>query len=77
MLEEKMSLEEKARNLVTFARNSNANELDNVVEAIVNFAREEVNNLLKEMKRIKALREKNETIVSERQGPQATELFKR
>lgn len=77
MLEEKMSLEEKAKNLVIFARNSNANELDNVVEAIVNFAREEVKNLLKEIKRIKALRGENETIVSERQGPKTTELFKR
>ena len=36
-----MSLKERAENLVTFARNSNANELDNVVKAIVNFAREE------------------------------------
>ena len=41
MLEEKMSLEEKAKNLIAFARNTNENELDNVVEAIVNFARDE------------------------------------
>ena len=34
MLEEKMSLEEKAENLVTFARNSNVNELDNVIQAV-------------------------------------------
>ena len=74
MLEEKMSLEEKAKNLIAFARNSNPNELDNVVEAVVNFARDE---------RIKVLKElvghlsNNETIIGKRQGQKITKLFKR
>ena len=74
MLEEKMSLEDKAKNLVTFARNSNPNELDNVVEAVVNFARDE---------RIKVLKElvghlsNNETIIGKRQGQKITKLSKR
>jgi len=65
MLEEKMSLEEKAENLVTFARNSNANELDNVIEAVVNFAREERIKVLSELE--KNLTTRYETIVSKRQ----------
>ena len=63
MLEEKMSLEEKAENLITFARNSNPNELDNVVKAVVNFARDERIKILKELTSQLA----NETIVSKRQ----------
>ena len=73
MLEEKMSLEEKAENLVTFARNSNPNELDNVVKAVVNFARDERIKILKELTSQLA----NETIVSKRQRQKITELFKR
>ena len=65
MLEEKMSLEEKAKNLIAFARNSNANELDNVVEAVVNFAREERIKVLKELE--SHLTTRYETIVSKRQ----------
>ena len=74
MLEEKMSLEEKAKNLIAFARNSNPNELDNVVEAVVNFARDE---------RIKVLKElvghlsNNETIIGKRQRQETAKLFKR
>ena len=73
MLEEKMSLEEKAENLITFARNSNPNELDNVVKAVVNFARDERIKILKELTSQLA----NETIVSKRQRQKITELFKR
>ena len=65
MLEEKMSLEEKAKNLIAFARNSNANELDNVVKAVVNFAREERIKVLKELE--SHLTTRYETIVSKRQ----------
>ena len=74
MLEEKMSLEERAENLVTFARNSNANELDNVVEAVVNFARDERIKVLKELA---GHLNRNETIVSKRQRQKITKLFKR
>ena len=60
-----MSLEEKAKNLITFARNSNVNELDNVVKAVVNFAREERIKILKELE--SHLTTRYETIVSKRQ----------
>ena len=73
MLEEKMSLEERAENLVSFARNTNENELDNVIEAVVNFVREERIKVLKEL----ASQLANETIVSKRQRQKITELFKR
>ena len=73
MLEEKMSLEEKAKNLIAFARNTNENELDNVVEAIVNFARDERIKVLKEL----AGYFNNETIIGKRQGQKITKLFKR
>ena len=72
--EEKMSLEERAGHLVIFARNSNANELDNVVEAVVNFARDERIKVLKELA---GHLNRNETIVSKRQRQKITKLFKR
>ena len=74
MLEEKMSLEERAEHLVIFARNSNANELDNVVEAVVNFARDERIKVLKELA---GHLNRNETIVSKRQRQKITKLLKR
>ena len=74
MLEEDMSLEERAEHLVIFARNSNANELDNVVEAVVNFARDERIKVLKELA---GHLNRNETIVSKRQRKKITKLFKR
>ena len=74
MLEEKMSLEDKAKNLVTFARNSNPNELDNVVKAVVNFARDERIKVLKELAGHLNI---NETIVSKRQRQKITKLLKR
>ena len=73
MLEEKMSLEEKAKNLNAFARNSNPNELDNVVEAVVNFARDERIKVLKEL----AGYFNNETIIGKRQRQETAKLFKR
>ena len=72
--EEKMSLEEKAENLIDFARNSNANELDNVVKAIVNFARDERTKVLQELAGYLDI---DETIVSKRQRQKITKLFKR
>ena len=73
MLEEKMSLEEKAKNLIAFARNTNENELDNVVEAIVNFARDERIKVLKEL----AGYFNNETIIGKWQRQETAKLFKR
>ena len=74
MLEEKMSLEEKAKNLITFARNTNENELDNVVKAVVNFARDERIKVLKELAGHLNI---NETIVSKRQRQETAKLSKR
>ena len=74
MLEEDMSLEERAENLVTFARNTNVNELDSVVKAVVNFARDERIKVLKELA---GHLNRNETIVSKRQRKKITKLFKR
>ena len=68
-----MSLEEKAKNLIAFARNTNENELDNVVEAIVNFARDEQIKVLKEL----AGYFNNETIIGKRQRQETAKLFKR
>ena len=75
MLEKKMSLEQKAENLVTFARNSNVNELDNVIEAVVNFAREERIKILKELESY--ITTPYETIVSKRQRQETAKLSKR
>jgi hypothetical protein len=74
MLEEKMSLEEKAKNLVAFARNTNENELDNVIKAVVNFARDERIKVLKELA---GYLKTDETIVSKRQRQETAKLFKR
>ena len=60
-----MSLKETAENLVAFARHTNVNELDNVVKAVVNFAREERIKILKELE--SHLTTRYETIVSKRQ----------
>ena len=73
MLEEKMSLEEKAKNLIAFARNSNPNELDNVVKAVVNFAREERIKVLYELEEYL----NNEAIFSKRKRQETAKLFKR
>ena len=73
MLEEKMSLEEKAKNLIAFARNTNENELDNVVKAIVNFARDERIKVLKELEEYLNY----EAIIRKRQGQKITKLSKR
>ena len=74
MLEKKMSLEERAENLVAFARNTHENELDNVIEAVVNFAREERIKVLKELAGHLNI---NETIVSKRQRQETAKLSER
>ena len=71
---EKMSLEERAENLVTFARNVNENELDNVIKAVVNFARDERIKILKELA---GYLNTDETIISKRQRQETAKLFKR
>ena len=73
MLEEKMSLEDKAKNLVTFARNVNENDLDNVVKAVVNFSRDERIKVLKELEEYINY----EAIIRKRQGQKITKLSKR
>ena len=75
MLEEKMSLEERAENLVSFARNTNENELDNVIEAVVNFVREERIKVLKELESY--ITTPYETIISKRQRQETAKLSKR
>ena len=68
-----MSLKETAENLVAFARHTNANELDNVVVAIVNFAREQRIKILEET--LQLLKEgANETIISQRKRQETTKL---
>ena len=75
MLEEDMSLKEKAENLIAFARGSHENELDNVIKAVVNFAREERIKILTELE--KYCITEYETIVSKRQRQETAKLFKR
>ena len=75
MLEKKMSLEEKAKNLVAFARSSNINELDNVIEAVVNFAREERIKVLKELESY--ITTPYETIVKKGQRQETSKLSER
>jgi hypothetical protein len=71
-----MSLRETAENLVEFARHSKQEELDNVVMAIVNFAREQRIDILNET--LQLLREgvAHEAIISERQRQETTKLSK-
>ena len=75
MLEHDMSLKEKAKNLIAFARGSNENELDNVIEAVVNFAREERIKVLKELESY--ITTPYETIISKRQRQETAKLSKR
>ena len=75
MLEERMSLEQKAKNLVAFARNTNENELDNVIKAVVNFAREERIKVLQELESY--ITTPYETIVKKRQRQETAKLSER
>lgn len=71
-----MSLKETAENLVEFARHSKQEELDNVVMAIVNFAREQRIEILNET--LQLLREgvQHEAIISERQRQETAKFSK-
>ena len=69
------AIKKRAENLVEFARHTNDNELDNVVKAVVNFAREERIKILKELE--SHLTTRYETIVSKRQRQETAKLSKR
>ena len=75
MLEKKMSLEERAENLVAFSRITKENELDNVIKAVVNFAREERIEVLKELE--KYITTPYENIISKRQRQETAKLSER
>ena len=62
-----MSLKETAENLVEFARHSKQEDLDNVVMAIVNFAREQRIEILNETLQLIKEGVQHESIISERQ----------
>ena len=68
------SLREQVKHLALFA--SNSKDLDNVIEEVLNFIRNEKKNAIKEFLS-KNTEKKNESFFSERQGKKATELFKR
>ena len=72
-----MSLKETAENLVEFARHSKQEELDKVVMAIVNFAREQRINILNET--LQLLREDAayEAIISQRQRQETAKFSER
>ena len=74
MLNDINSLKDKAENLVAFARGSNENELDNVIEAVVNFVREERIKVLKELESY--ITTPYETIVKKRQRQETAKLSK-
>ena len=68
-----MNLRENAENLVEFARHSKQEELDNVVMAIVNFAREQRIEILEETLQL-LQRGADETILSQRKRQETTKL---
>ena len=54
MLAKDMSVEDKARNLITFARSVNEENIDMVVKALLNLIKEQTNeNFIKEGQRQK------------------------
>ena len=69
-----MSLKDTAENLVEFARHSKQEELDNVVMAIVNFAREQRINILNEALQLLKEDVAHEAIISQRQRQETTKL---
>ena len=75
MLNEDMNLKEKAENLIAFARHAKENELDNVIKAVVNFAREERIKVLQELENY--ITTPYETIISKRQRQETAKLSKR
>ena len=68
-----LDIREKAENLVTYARNSNVNELDKVVKEVVNFVQEQRLEILQELL-TKLKSRKDEAIVKERQRQEITKF---
>ena len=71
-----MSLRETAENLVEFARHSKQEELDNVIDAVVNFAREQRINILNETLQLLKEDVAYEAIIGQRQRQETTKLSK-
>ena len=69
-----MSLRETAENLVEFARHSKQEELDNVIDAVVNFAREQRINILNETLQLLKEDVAYEAIIGQRQRQETTKL---
>tara|TARA_Y100000590_G_scaffold272153_1_gene305566 strand:- start:3146 stop:3373 length:228 start_codon:yes stop_codon:yes gene_type:complete len=72
-----MNLRETAENLVEFARHSKQEELGNVVDAVVNFVREQRINILNETLQLLKEDLAHEAIISQRQRQEATKLSQR
>ena len=72
-----MSLRRTAENLVEFARHSKQEELDKVVMAIVNFAREQRINILNETLQLLKKAVQHEAIISERQRQETAKFSER
>ena len=68
------SLKEQVKHLALFA--SNSKDLDNVIEEVLNFVRNEKKNAIREFL-LRNTEKKNESFFSKRQGKKTTELFKR
>ena len=75
MLNDIDSLKDKAENLVAFARGSNENDLDTVIEEVVNFAQEQRLELLQEVLQL-LKRGANETVIMQRQRQEAAKFSK-
>ena len=71
-----LDIREKAENLVTYARNTNVNELDKVVKEVVNFVQEQRLEILQELL-TKLKSRKDEAIVKERQRQEITKFSQR
>ena len=71
-----LDIREKAENLVTYARNTNVNELDKVVKEVVNFVQEQRLEILQELL-TKLKSRKDEAIVKERQRQEITKFSER
>jgi hypothetical protein len=69
-----MNLRETAENLVEFARHSKQEELVNVVDAVVNFAREQRINILNETLQLLKEGIAYEAIISQRKRQETTKL---
>ena len=71
------SLKEKAEHLIEYARHSKEEELDNVINAVVNFAREQRINILNEALQLLKEDVAYEAIISQRQRQETTKLSER